>query len=631
MGTETTKVVLDLDNKEFVSKLKDSLGLIGKLGDVGSVAELSEAFIAMGAMAGIAAAAILAVKVAVDFVEEAEEIKQVNMAFEMLAKDAGLAADIIRNDLVHAADGLVDDTELIKAANKALVSMGENAGKIPAIMEIARKATSVFGGDLLGNFEKLNSALAAGNIRMLRQFGIIVDAEKAQKAYAQSIGIGVQYLSEAEKKQALFNAALEQAQSKFKNVNADVTETKNSFQRMQVSLQEIKEAVILVFDKVLGPLVRQAVGGLAKDFHVLAQSVKDYFGDSESGQEKQIKGFKKTREQLEQERDILISMGEDVKNINAQIAALGDAPKEKKKPREETEKQKSDKLKFEQDLLKIAKDRMDAQEQMETNVLEIKKLRAEEIKRIEEETDNKIIELDKRANDLGLAGTQKYAEAKENLLSKMEHDISRVRERAHDDEILALKNLERQNQFVAAGFAASWRRNGAEAASNVKNFAKLGQVSFNAFKSNAVSAFAAIGDGSKTAGEAMKGFIFGALGDIAMAQGTELIAWGIGSMNPVAVAQGGVLVALGSALKSMGQSTGASAPSAGGGGGGGESPGAPGAGAELPKAEASHKKMVSINIHGSYFETDQTRTRLMEMIRESGDFTDFNLNQIGQP
>jgi hypothetical protein len=47
-------------------------------------------------------------------------------------------------------------------------------------------------------------------------------------------------------------------------------------------------------------------------------------------------------------------------------------------------------------------------------------------------------------------------------------------------------------------------------------------------------------------------------------------------------------------------------------------------------ADATPKKTVTVQIAGHYFETEQTKTRLMEMIRETTDATDYKYVQVGQ-
>lgn len=637
MANEVTKVILDLDNADFVKKLQDSLGWMGKLTDATGFAGLKEALVLTGELVGVLGVAVLALKTSIDFVEEGEKIRQVNAAFEAMAESAGLAADVIKEKLVHAADGLVSETELLKSANKAIAAMGENAEKIPQIMEISRKATALFGGDLITNFEHINGALAAGNVRMLRHYGIIVDVDKATKEYAKSLGTGTDFLNQAGHRQAVFNAALEQATEKFKDVNVDITATSNAFTKMGVSLTEIKEAIILVFDKVLGPLVRRVVGGLASDFHVLAQSVKDYFGETEKKGELQAKAFQKTREQLEQEIALNKALGKETKELEIQLKKLDEAKKDPKTGKTNTDKELEEKRKFEKDLLGLHQARIAAEEKMETTALGLAKLHDEEKVNLEKQTNLKLITLRQQYYDgdklRGTASANQYAEAKKQIEKKLVADLKQIDQKRYDDELNAAKNMAAQNQTGMKGFVAGWKSGGAEAGKAVKSFAKLGEVSLNSVSSHAKTAFQQMGDGSKTGAEAMKGFILGSLGDIAMEWGTFHLINGLATYNAVEVAEGGALIALGAALSSMSGSGASSSSSADTGGGGGSGPGfSPGGTSTTPAPVAApQKKSVTVQIMGHYFETDQTRTRMMDMIRQAGDFTDFNLKQIGQP
>ena len=42
------------------------------------------------------------------------------------------------------------------------------------------------------------------------------------------------------------------------------------------------------------------------------------------------------------------------------------------------------------------------------------------------------------------------------------------------------------------------------------------------------------------------------------------------------------------------------------------------------------KKVVTLSVQGNYFETEQTKSRLIDLIREGTDATDFKYVQIGQ-
>lgn len=665
MGTETTKVVLDLDNEEFMSGLKDALGLLDSLGSVEGLKELGSTLLGIGEVIGVAAVAIGAFKVAIDLTEEAEHIKQVNATFELLATSAGLAAGVIKDDLVKAAGGMAGTTEVLAAANKAMISLGENASKMPEIMELSRRVVSVMGGDITETFQNLSRALANGNQRMLKQYGLVIDATTAHQKFADSIGVGVAYLDDAGKKQAVFNAALEQAHTKFDNVDLSITATSNNMKKIGVSFTEMKEIAALAWDTVAGPTVVKVVSQMADVVHGWTISMRSMFG---SGKEQSDATTESLERQIAQYKTMIAQTDKafnpgqyatysiQLTHAEAELAKINkqketeialDAQKaavEKKDAAPETaadnkqfinqEKLIKDKQKFEADILKLHQDRAKAEESLETSAVKLGELHDAEMVNAATKANEQIKKLDIAVHTDKLINEKQYADGVEQIQKKLEADLKQIRIKAQEDQITALKNLQKQNQYTAAGFETAWKRNSMQASQDLKNFGKLGDSTFSAVGKNAASAFQAMGDGSKSAGDAMKGFFFGTIGDVAIAQGTLHLLAGIWPPNPVELAEGAALIALGGALKAVGTSSGASAPTVAtpsGGGGATSVAAANAAGSSAPAPTANPQKAVSINIQGSLFETDQTRTRLMSMIREAGDFTDFNLKQVGQP
>ncbi len=667
-NNETTKVVLDLDNEEFVSKLKESLGLLGELGSPEGLAGLTEALVSVGAVVGVVGVAFAALKASIDLTEAAEKIKQVNATFEMMAHSAGVAAEVIKDDLVKAAGGMVGTTEILESANKAMIVLGQNASKMPEIMELARKVTAVMGGELTQTFDGLSRALAMGNARMLRQYGITVNADEATKKFAASIGVGVEYLDAAGKKQAIFNAAMEQAHGKFDQVDVSITATTNSMKKIGTSFDEMREIAVMMWDKIAGPTVVKMVTGVADIIHGWKVSMTAAFG---SGKEKVDATSESLERQIAQYKQLIANTSKAFNpgDYNLYTTQLAHAESElakinKQKEREieleahkkqaegksgaaeapggggdpnkqfiNNEKLKKDKEKFEADILKLHEDRLKAEEKLETTFAGLTKIHDEEQAQVAMKANQEIKKLDQALYTDKTINEKQHADGVVQIQKKMEAEIKNIRLKAQDDELQALKNLEKQNAKTAAGFETSWRKNSMQAAQDLKNFAKLGDTSFNAVGNNAVAAFQAMGDGSKSAGDAMKGFLFGTIGDVAIAQGTMHLLAGIWPPNPIELAEGAALIALGGALKSVGSSSGASAPSASSVGGGGSGASAVTAAnqSSAPAPVATPVKHVAININGSLFETDQTRQRLMSMIREAGDFTDFNLKAVGQP
>ena len=197
-----------------------------------------------------------------------------------------------------------------------------------------------------------------------------------------------------------------------------------------------------------------------------------------------------------------------------------------------------------------------------------------------------------------------------------------------DSRKQALNNSVTQSKSALSTVGAAFTEMSKNANEDWKKGTTLAQSATTAFKLHSANAFLAIGEGSKNAGDAMKGFMLGALADIAEAQGRVLLAAVL--VNPLNAAAGAALLVLAGFLRSQSGESKASSGlgDVGGGGGGGGGPSS--SALESPQMdEKKLQKTVTINVSGSYFDTDQTRTRITELVRESADFTDFKFNTIG--
>jgi hypothetical protein len=281
---EALVVKLEADTTSFNSELRASQRVIG---DVASKSQLQ--LVSMGQNTGremqelkglmdgafhlfleggILLGAIEAVKGALETVFDAEAIRATNAQFELLAENAGLVGENLKSGLAQAADGLVDDTDLIRAANKALVAMGSTAKDLPQIMDLARKATAVFGGSVAQNFELMSQAISNGQTRALKNLGIVIDQEEAYRKFAMTLGVSTQELTEAGKQQAIMNAVLAQGDTNFKNVDDALLKNTNSWQQLKVTFEQIKEVATLAFEKLAGPAVHNILsnlGSMAQD------------------------------------------------------------------------------------------------------------------------------------------------------------------------------------------------------------------------------------------------------------------------------------------------------------------------------------------------------------------------------
>lgn len=230
---------------------------IGDLKDFGSnLLALNPVVTALGA--GIAAVGVITKQALAG-----EEIKAINEQFKLLATQAGASADALRSSLESVAAGTVDTEDLLQSTNKFIVEFNGNTERLPQVLDLARRATSLFGGEVTDNYERIGEAIASGNTRSLRQIGIIVDQQKAFDDFAKTIGVTADQLNEAGRKQAVLDAVLAKGNETFQNVNPNVRELSTSFERLKVQIGEIGDVVAQQSNGLFGPALAQAADRLA--------------------------------------------------------------------------------------------------------------------------------------------------------------------------------------------------------------------------------------------------------------------------------------------------------------------------------------------------------------------------------
>lgn len=232
----------------------------------GNVVALNQGFeLVEKAIRGVAAA----FDKAVDFAQMGEEIAAIGVRFEAIAGQAGLVPEELSKGIEHALKGTVDMEDALQAASGAIVSLGENAERIPQVFELAKKVTMLYGGSVIEQFEKISLAIASGNARSLKNIGLITDSEKAYDKYAHQVGVAKENLSEAQRQQALMNAVLTAGEEKFKNINSSVTPLSESLKQQKVAFKELGDTAATVFNNVFGEVLKRSIRDTTTSLEIL--------------------------------------------------------------------------------------------------------------------------------------------------------------------------------------------------------------------------------------------------------------------------------------------------------------------------------------------------------------------------
>lgn len=131
--------------------------------------------------AAAAAAAGVAIKKSLDSALRGEQVDAIRAQFDNLAQSAGLSGQLLRSQFEDVGQGLVDIEDVLQRASVRVTQLGNNAARLPDILDSARRVAFATGQDVGDTFDTLANGIATGNARALRQLGIIVDLDKATK------------------------------------------------------------------------------------------------------------------------------------------------------------------------------------------------------------------------------------------------------------------------------------------------------------------------------------------------------------------------------------------------------------------------------------------------------------------
>lgn len=228
-----------------------------------SLGAFTSRIVALGPILGAVAVAVGGVAAAFFFAKEGEQIAAITEQFKLMSEQAGASAAELTSALEAVGKGTVDTEDLLKATNKFIVEFTGNTQRIPEILDIAKKATAVFGGDVIETYESIGQALAAGNTRALRNVGIIVDQEVAYKNFAKTLGITVNELTDAGKKQAILEESLRKGNETFKNVNPNILQISEAFKKVKVQIGELFDFVAINANTAFGGIFAKALKNAA--------------------------------------------------------------------------------------------------------------------------------------------------------------------------------------------------------------------------------------------------------------------------------------------------------------------------------------------------------------------------------
>lgn len=259
------------------TKSFNSLFSTSSVGITSMVKGLGLATVAIGAVGFAVKEAFSAFE---DIAKVADETNKINKQFDFLAEKAGDTGGRLRASFEEVNLGILDTEDILKSASVALTNLSIPTQDIAKNFEAARRTAIALGGDTIQNFEAINTAIASGNTRVLKQIGLFIDADSAIQDYAASIGVAAKFLTDAQREAAIFSAIQAKVSDSFSNVDLTTKTVSESFQQFRTALGDVGEAIAIALTKIFGPAVSTLLQKFSESLAGLANEVLVRFGSS---------------------------------------------------------------------------------------------------------------------------------------------------------------------------------------------------------------------------------------------------------------------------------------------------------------------------------------------------------------
>ena len=211
IGAESKGLEKGLSDAE--SKIKTTaknVRSIGEDSDTGLGANWLNTAKTIAATAAPLAAALGTVKKVLDFSHEGAQIQRLEETSFSLARSMGMDMGHIMDSVRTASLGMVSDADIMQASSRALMlGVGDSAAQMGQLMEVAAMRGRAMGISTTQAFNDIVTGIGRMSPLILDNLGIVTGGQKTFDDYAASIGKVAEALTDAEKKQALINKAIE--------------------------------------------------------------------------------------------------------------------------------------------------------------------------------------------------------------------------------------------------------------------------------------------------------------------------------------------------------------------------------------------------------------------------------------
>ena len=195
----------------------------------------------------------------IEFAKQASVLQNMERGFTNLQGGIENASIAIEN-LRHATDGTMSSFDLFQQANNAMIlGVSNNSEQLAEMFDVAQRLGRALGVDTKRSVESLITGIGRQSRLMLDNIGIVVKSEEAYDEYAKKLGVSTSQLTDADKKQAFFNAAMKAGKDALEGLGVEQLSTADRFSKAQATFDNFAASI----GKTVTPVVLGFLEGTA--------------------------------------------------------------------------------------------------------------------------------------------------------------------------------------------------------------------------------------------------------------------------------------------------------------------------------------------------------------------------------
>jgi hypothetical protein len=197
--------------------------------------------------AGLLAGAFAAVKGAqfvVDLAKVGAESRRQAASLNNLAAAAGESGEAITAAIREASQFTISRMDAMAAANRAMVmDVAKTPAEFERLTKVAVALGRAMGQDATKSIDDFVTAGARQSKAIADNLGLVVGVEEANIRYAKALGVTVEQLTDAERKQAFLNMMLEEGEKKMAELGETTLDSAAKIEQANAAWDDTKVAV----------------------------------------------------------------------------------------------------------------------------------------------------------------------------------------------------------------------------------------------------------------------------------------------------------------------------------------------------------------------------------------------------